>query len=82
MTVEKVKVVDQIEVTEIGAVQVRTAFRVVEDGVVIAQSHHRHVVSPGDDYSAEDERVQAICAVTHTADVIEAYKSAITAFLS
>ena len=79
MTVEKIKVVDQIEVTEIGAVQVRTAVRVVEDGVVIAQSHHRHVVAPGDDYAGEDARVQAICAATHTADVIAAYKAAVAA---
>ena len=33
------------------------------------------VVPPGDDYSQEDARVQAICAATHTADVVEAYKA-------
>ena len=76
MTLEKQVVVDMIEVTEIGAVQVRTATRIIEDGVQISGSFHRHVVAPGDDYSKEDARVQAICAATHTAEVIEAYKAA------
>lgn len=76
---EKVSVVDRIEVLESGYVQVRTATRVVEDGVVLSQSSHRHVVAPGDDYSNEDARVKAICAATHTAEVIAAYQAAQTA---
>ena len=73
---EKVTFVDQIEVVVNGAVQVRTRTNVVEDGAVIGSSLHRHVVNPGDDYSNEDVRVQAICAATHTPEVIEAYKAA------
>lgn len=76
---KRTQVVDKIEVAENGAVQVRTATRIVEDGVIISQSFHRHVVAPGDDYSHEDARVQSICAATHTADVIAAYKAAIAA---
>lgn len=45
-------------------------------GNQVSASYHRHVVAPGDDYSAEDGRVQAICAATHTADVVAAYKAA------
>lgn len=77
MTLEKITVVDSIEVLENGCVQVRTANRVVEDGAVLSQLFHRHVVVPGADYSAEDSRVQAICAATHTTEVIEAYKASI-----
>lgn len=73
---EKVVVVDRIEVIENGCVQVRTKTAVLEDGQQISGTFHRHVVEPGDDYSNEDARVQAICAATHTADVIEAYKAA------
>jgi len=73
---EKVIVVDRIEVVENGSVQVRTATRIMEDGKQISSTFHRHVVVPGDDYSAEDARVQAICAATHTAGVIAAYKAA------
>ena len=73
---EKVTAVDRIEVVENGCVQVRTKTTIKEDGAEIGSKFHRQVVVPGDDYSAEDTRVQAICAATHTADVIEAYKAA------
>lgn len=73
---EKISVVDRIETLENGCVQVRAATRIMEDGAVISQSFHRHVVAPGDDYSGEDARVQAICAAVHTPAVIAAYQSA------
>ena len=75
MALEKVSVVDRIEVVEVGVVQVRTATRIVEDGKVISQSYHRHTISPGQDYSQEDARVQAICAATHTPEVVSAYQA-------
>jgi hypothetical protein len=73
---EKVVSVDLIEVVENGCVQVRTKTSIKEDGIEISSKFHRHVVAPGDDYSAEDAKVQAICAALHTADVIAAYKAA------
>jgi hypothetical protein len=76
MALEKQVVVDQIEVLENGVVQVRTATRIVEDGEILSSSLHRHVVAPGDDYSQEDAKVQAICAVVQTPDVIAAYQAA------
>ena len=72
---EKVIIVDRIEVVENGYVQVRTATRIMEDGKQISANFHRHVVAPGDDYSGEDARVKAICAATHTAGVVAAYKA-------
>ena len=42
-------------------VQVRTATKVLEDGAVISQSYHRHVIQSGDDWSSEPSNVQAIC---------------------
>jgi hypothetical protein len=72
---EKIEIVDRIEVVENGCVQVRTATRIMEDGKQISATFHRHVVAPGADYSAEDARVKAICAATHTADVVAAYKA-------
>lgn len=72
----KIKVVDRIEVVENGSVQVRTKTAIMEDGKQISGNFHRHVVAPGDDYSGEDARVQAICAATHTASVIAAYQAA------
>jgi hypothetical protein len=73
---EKVQIVDRIEVLENGCVQVRTKTAIMEDGKQISGTFHRHVVAPGDDYSGEDARVQAICAATHTAEVVAAYEAA------
>jgi len=72
--VKEIKV-DRIEVVESGVVQVRTCTKIMEDGKQISGSFHRHTVAPGDDYSNEDARVQAICAATHTAEVVAAYKA-------
>ena len=77
MALEKIQIVDRIEVIESGVIQVRTKTAIMEDGKQISGNFHRHVVAPGDDYSGEDARVQAICAATHTADVIAAYQASI-----
>ena len=73
---EKVISADLIEVLENGTVQVRTKTAIMEDSKQISGSFHRHIVVPGDDYSAEDARVKAICKATHTAAVVTAYKAA------
>ena len=83
MALTKETVVDKIEVLEMGQVQVRTATRVLEDGVALSQSYHRHVVVPSvktddtwadTDISGEDARVQAIATATWTAEVKTAYQ--------
>ena len=76
---EKVISVDLVEVIANGSVQVRTKTAILEDGSQISSTFHRHVVSPGDDYSQEDARVKAICAATHTKAVVDAYKASQTA---
>jgi len=73
---EKQIVVDLIETLENGVVQVRTSTRIMEDGKQLSGTFHRHVVAPGADYSAEDAKVQAICAAVHTPEVIAAYQAA------
>lgn len=74
---EKIVLADLIEVVENGSVQVRTKTSIMEDGKEISSSFHRKVIVPGDDYSAEDARVKAICAATHTKSVVDAYKTAL-----
>jgi hypothetical protein len=76
MALEKIEVVDLIEVVENGTIQVRTKTVIKEDGVEISSKFHRHVVVPGADYSAEDAKVKAIAASVHTAEVIAAYQAA------
>ena len=91
MALSKVIVVDKIEVLEQGQVQVRTATRIMEDGVELSSSFHRHVVVPqvrsgyekdvsagtwaATDVTGEDARVQAICTAAWTTEVIAAYKA-------
>ena len=83
MALTKETVVDKIEVLEMGQVQVRTVTRVLEDGIQLSSSFHRHVIVPstktgdtwGDtDISGEDARVQAIANATWTAAVKTAYQ--------
>ena len=76
MALEKIQIVDRIEVVENGCIQVRTKTAIMEDGKQISGTFHRHVVAPGDDYSKQDARVQAICKATHTTAVVAAYKAA------
>ena len=73
---EKQIVVDLIEAIENGCIQVRTKTAIMEDGAEISSTFHRHVVAPGADYSAEDAKVQVICAAVHTPEVVTAYKEA------
>ena len=64
MALTKEVTADKIEVVTTGdstVVQVRTATKVLEDGAVISQSYHRHVIQSGDDWSSEPSNVQAIC---------------------
>ena len=79
MALEKQTVVDLIETLENGCVQVRTATRILDNGVVVSSSFHRHVVVPGDDYSQEDDRVKAICAVVQTPEVVAQYQAMLEA---
>jgi hypothetical protein len=60
MALTKETVVDKIEVLESGVIQVRSAIRVMEDGAMLSQSYHRHVLQPGDDLTNEDPKVVAI----------------------
>lgn len=75
MGLQKIVNVDQIEVVENGGVQVRTATKITDDGVEVSRTFHRHIVVPGQDYSAEDARVRAVCAAVHTPEVIAAYQA-------
>ena len=88
MALTKETVVDKIEVLEMGEVQVRTATRVLEDGVQLSSSFHRHILVPSTktddtwgntDISGEDARVQAIATATWTSAVKTAYQEMIDA---
>lgn len=75
MMLEKIILVDRIEVLENGCVEIRTKIAIMEDGNQIGGTFHRHGIAPGADYSGEDAKVQAVCAAVHTPEVIVAYQA-------
>lgn len=75
MTYTEQSVVDKIEILEDGQIQVRRADRVLKNGVVIAQTYHRHVIEPGQDTKLEDVRVTAIATAVWTQKVVSDYNT-------
>jgi hypothetical protein len=73
---EKQTVIDRIEVLADQTVAVRYVVTVTEDGAPFAEQVKGNYFKPGDDYSAEDAKVQAICAAVHTPEVVAAYQAA------
>ena len=76
MALTKESMIDLIQVLGDGQIQVRRATRIVEDGVELSRSYHRHVLAPGDDLTGQDARVVAIAKATWTPEVVKAYKAA------
>ncbi len=75
MSLQEVKVIDQITVTENGIVLYREATRILKDGEQIAQTYHRSSLTPGQDLTGQPANVTAICNVAWTAEVIAAYQA-------
>lgn len=79
MSLEKKVTQDKIEAINVGdwsVLQVRTKTAIVEDGVELSSSYHRHVVSPTDDLSNESDEVVAIANAVFTQEMKDAYTSA------
>ena len=76
MTIEKIKVVDQITATENGTILFREATRIMEDGVQLSETYHRSSLAPDSDLTDVPASVAAIAAVVWTPEVIAAYKAA------
>jgi len=77
MAITEKNIIDVIEVLENNTIQIRNANIIEKDGVEIAKTYHRHVLSPGDDILNEDSKVQAIANVIWTEEVINNYKTLI-----
>ena len=57
--------------------QVRRADIILKDGVEVARSYHRHVVSPGDDVTNECDCVKKVAAALHDEACRTAYQASI-----
>jgi hypothetical protein len=78
MALTEITKVDQIEVVGDHTIQVRTATIIEKDGIEISRSFHRHVVSPGDNVSNEDSKVQTIANALFTEEVVAAYQASLS----
>lgn len=79
MALEKQSAIDKIEVVENGIIQVREVTRILEDGKELSSSFHRWTLTPGQDVSDQEARVQAIANATWTNEVISAYNAQLEA---
>lgn len=74
MDLEKLVVIDKIEVLEFGHIQVRQATKIMEDGKEISKTYHRHVLNPGDSLEGQNQRVVAVASAVWTDDVLKTYR--------
>lgn len=70
-------VVDKIEVLESGKLQIRQANIIERDGTEVTRTFHRYILNPGDDVTAEEQRVQDVSATVWTQEVIDAYQASL-----
>ena len=71
--IEKQESYTQIELLESGEVQLRKTTKIIEDGNVISQSHHRSIVVPTDDISAYPQNIQDVCNAFWTEEIIQSF---------
>ncbi len=79
MSLTKQVIQDKIETINVGdwsVIQVRTKTAIIEDGVELSSSYHRHVLAPTDDLANESAEVTAIANAVFTQEMKDAYTSA------
>lgn len=73
MALSEQTLVDQIEITRNGTIQVREANLVLRDGTEIAKTFHRYCLHPGADLTGQPAQVAAIATAAWTAEVVAAW---------
>lgn len=76
---EKQTALDRIEILSNQTIVARYVMSVMDDGLLLAEQAKTNYIRPGDDYSAEDTKVQTICAFLHTPELIAAYQASLEA---
>ena len=70
---EKQESYSSIELKEHGQVQLRKTTKIVEDGNVLSESHHREIRYPDQDVSDLPDNIQAVINAYWTQDVKDAW---------
>lgn len=73
MALEKLVVIDKIEVLEDGQIQIRQATKIMEDGKEISKTYHRWVLAPGQEITDQTQKVKDIALATWTKEVKDTY---------
>lgn len=71
----KQTIIDRIEILQDQTVAVRYLITITEDGLLLTDQVKGNYFKPGDDYSAENDKVRSVCALIHTPEVIAAYQA-------
>ena len=77
MALTEKTIVDLVELVQSNHIQVRTATIIERDGVEVSKTLHRHTLSPGDDVTNEDPKVQAIANAVWTEEIIAEYQASL-----
>jgi hypothetical protein len=67
--------IDQIEVVNDWNIQVRQCTTIERDGQFVSNSFHRWVLTPDQDISGQEQKVQDICNAAWTDEVKAAYEA-------
>jgi len=71
---------DKIEIVgDFKHIQIRTKTSVMEDGVELSASFHRHTLAPNDDISGQSAEVQAVCNAVWTDELKGAFEAHVSA---
>lgn len=70
---EKIESYTKIEIGELGQVSLRKTTRILDNGSVISESHHREVRTPDQDISDLPQNVQDTINAFWTQDVKDAW---------
>lgn len=75
MALSEKTITDLIEVLSTGHLQIREANIIERDGVVVAKTFHRYVLTPGDDVSQKEQKIKDIAAAVWTPEVLANFQN-------
>jgi hypothetical protein len=77
MTLQQKVLIDSINITENGIIEVRERTDIYDDvtpATILASKYHRLTLTPGQDLTGQDSKVATIATATWTPAVIAAYQ--------
>ena len=67
--------IDRIEIVDLGIIQVRRATIIERDGEFVSRTFHRWCLTPDQDISNQEQKVQDIANAAWTPEVRQAYET-------